>query len=297
MHTRELVFEAIGTSWTIRVKSAVPEKNWTRLERDVRRRIEQFDKTYSRFRSDSVVTQMAANAGTYQLPEDAAPMLGFYDQLYKATAGSVTPLIGQVMSDAGYDAQYSLRPKTLHQPPTWEEVIEYSGSKVVLKQPALLDFGAAGKGYLLDIVGEIFTRAGIEKFFVNAGGDILHRTDGNGALTVGLENPLDTTEVLGFATLHNKSMAASAGSRRKWSNYHHIIDPGSLESPREVLASWVIASDAMIADGVATALFFTAPVMLRRQFEFSYAILHSDMSLEYAKDFPVQIYEAEPCNK
>lgn len=283
-------FEAIGTVWEITVRDILSDNVWTQLLQSVQARIESFDIAYSRFRPDTLVTRMSEAAGSYELPPDAFKMLDFYHKLYTATDGNVTPLIGQVMSDAGYDASYSLQSKPLRKPPNWEDVLEYDAKTLTIKQPALLDFGAAGKGYLVDLVAQIIDQAAVRAYTINAGGDILHR-DTNRSLEVGLENPLDTSEAIGMVRLGNRSFCASAGSRRKWGEFHHIIDPIKLQSPRDILATWVIADETMLADGMATALFFTDAAQLAKQFIFSYALLRDDMSLEHSQDFPARIFE------
>lgn len=292
MEERQLAFEAIGTRWTIGVRSNMDDKSWGALVRALQTRIVQFDKTYSRFRSDSFVSHLSRAAGIYPLPEDAYPLLQFYEQLYRATTGSVTPLIGQTMSDAGYDAAYSLRPKQLHRPPEWDQVLRYDKRHITLHQPALLDFGAAGKGYLVDLVHELLVQAGSVRHSVNAGGDIFYYATDDERLDVGLENPQNPQEAIGVASIHNQSICASSGSRRAWGKYHHIIDPFVLQSPRDVMATWVAADTAMQADGLATALFFTKPVVLQKQFTFSYALLDSDLQLTRSHDFPAVVYEA-----
>ena len=286
----ELTFEAIGTHWYI--TADIDGVRASDVEHAVRERIETFDKTYSRFRPDSLVTKMAQQAGAYELPADAYEMLKFYEQLYASTKGLVTPLIGQVMSDAGYDAGYSFQEKPLLPPPRWEEVITYSRERIALTRPALLDFGAAGKGYLVDIVAGVLDDASARAYVINAGGDIKHKNPDNDPLTVGLENPLNHAEVVGIVELRNQSICASSGSRRKWGQYTHIINPDTLVSPQDVQATWVVAESAMLADGLATALFFADPAKLRKQFDFSFAMLGSDMSLAYPRDFPVTINKA-----
>jgi thiamine biosynthesis lipoprotein ApbE len=134
-----LNFEAIGTEWSIELRTNVDKLD--EIIAAVTARISRFDADYSRFRSDSLVAKMAHAAGTYGLPDDAKPMLDLYHELYKHTQGAMTPLIGQVLVDAGYDAKYSLRSKELHEPPDWEEVLTYDFSSLTLKRPALLDFG------------------------------------------------------------------------------------------------------------------------------------------------------------
>lgn len=294
MQVRHVAFEAIGTHWNIQVESNTSDAKWSGLVKRIRSRIDTFDKSYSRFRADSLVTKMSQVAGTYPLPPDGYMLLDFYRKLYYATEGKVTPLIGQAVADAGYDASYSFRIAPLHQPQSWDAVLDLSHSKLRMKQPALLDFGAAGKGYLVDIVGEILAAAATANYTINAGGDILHHTTQGKRLTVGLENPQDTSEVIGIATITNQSLCASAGSKRKWGKFHHVIDPDTLTSPSTITATWVIADHAMTADGLATALFFTDPAKLHDHFTFSCAVLTEDMTLTYERDFPLTVFEKQP---
>lgn len=288
-----LRFEAIGTKWDIQVLEPIEIAEWRRLRTAIRQRIEAFDKTYSRFRSDSLVSRAARQAGRYELPADGYKLLRFYERLYKATGGKVTPLIGQVMEALGYDASYSFEKKDVRRPPAWEEVLSYDRQGFTLTRPAVLDFGAAGKGYLVDIISELLEQAGVGSYLINAGGDIRHRSASGGLVKVGLENPLDNSEAIGAARLKNQSLCASAGNKRAWDGFNHIIDSVELRSPSEILASWVVAADTMTADGLATALFFAAPGGLQKQFSFSYAVLYKDMSLRSSPDFPAEIFTAE----
>ena len=286
-------FEAIGTRWEIRADYSGDRPGWSRLMDRISKRVASFDQTYSRFRPDSLVARMAKCPGTYRLPPDGYRLLHFYERLYQATGGKITPLIGQVIADAGYDASYSFQAKPLHTPAAWDEVISLTRRNVTLHQPALLDFGAAGKGYLVDLVKDIIEQDGIASFVINAGGDIAHRSATSTPLFIGLENPFDASEAVGIAQLANKSLCASAGSKRQWGGRHHIIDPESLQSPDAIVATWVIAADTLTADGIATALFFCDPAALRLRFSFTYAILHRGMAMTYAPDFPVTVFQAE----
>jgi thiamine biosynthesis lipoprotein len=261
-------FEAIGTRWTI---TATGRVDWPAIHA----RIDEFDRCYSRFRGDSLVARMARRAGRYDLPPDGYRLLQFYEQLYRATDGLVTPLIGQTMVNAGYDAEYSFKSKAPATPPAWDKVISYDQDSITLAQPALLDFGAAGKGYLVDILAALL---GDGDFTIDAGGDIRHSGK---PITVGLENPRDASEAIGIVKLANQSLCASSGNRRAWGGYHHIINPETVESPRDILATWVLADDCLTADGLATALFFVPAAKLQK-FTFGYAVLRDDMSLEQA---------------
>lgn len=105
----EWKFEAIGTVWIVSTAKKLSNK----ITQQITNRIDTFDQTYSRFKVDSLVTRMSHSTGEYTLPEDAEVLLDFYLQLYKLTEGQVTPLIGKTMEQAGYDAEYSFKPKKL----------------------------------------------------------------------------------------------------------------------------------------------------------------------------------------
>lgn len=275
-------FPAIGTKWSISTKLPIATSEWSTIEDAVKDCISSFDKSFSRFREDSWVRNVFAKPGTHQLPQHSYELLQFYEKLYQATEGLITPLIGQAMEAAGYDAQYSLVTKELTTPADWDSVLHFDNNSLTTTQPVLLDFGAAGKGYLIDLIHDLLQKHGLRSYIIDASGDILHRDLENKPITVGLENPLDVSQVIGTIDLGNQSLCASAGSRRKWGSFHHIINPATLQSPREVLATWVTAQDTMTADGIATALFFTPARKLSRAFQFEYAILTSDMSLSHS---------------
>jgi thiamine biosynthesis lipoprotein len=290
----EFAFTAIGTHWLIQFSAAHTESDTTandQLVQSIRDRIELFESNYSRFRGDSFVGQIAQDKGRYELPADAEKMLGLYRKLYDITNGKVTPLIGSVLVDAGYDPEYSLTPKeNIAQAQTWDDVMSYDAPFLTTNKPLQLDFGGLGKGYIVDIVADMFRSAGIYDFSINAGGDIAYSTTKDEKFNVGLEDPSDKTKVIGVAELVNKSIAGSSGNRRAWANYHHIIDPDSVASPTHIAGLWVVADTTLFADGLTTALFFVDPEVLQQQFSFEYTIVYSDRSIKCSDNFPGKFF-------
>jgi len=282
-------FKAIGTSWTIDIPQDV--ENEEGLLCSIKNRIDEFDKTYSRFREDSLVFEMSRKVGTYTLPEDASLMFSFYRELYEITNGKVTPLIGGTLVGAGYDLMYSLKPKeNIQKTKKWDDVIKYNHPKLEIKEPTMLDFGAVGKGYLVELVADVLRGNKISEYMINAGGDIAYRNSQNKPLRVGLENPENSNEVVGVAEVINCSICGSSGNRRVWEKYHHIMDPDTIESPRHILGLWVVAKSTYLADGLATALFFVEPELLLKKYDFEYVILYADHSLKKSEKFPGQLF-------
>lgn len=285
-----ITFDAIGTKWVIDIYTSDSDKDREYIASAIHREVETFDKEYSRFREDSLIKEMSRKSGEYLLTGKGLEVFSLYEKLYRLTGGAFTPLIASVLEDAGYDAGYSLVAKDLHTPPPWDEVVELTETGIKIKIPALLDLGAAGKGALVDIVAELLEKNGIAKYCIDAGGDIFYKNPENLPMRVGLEHPTYLEQVIGVVTLHSGSIAASAGNRRKWGKYHHLMDPLTLKPVESVLASWVIAETAMLADALATAVFFTSPAVLKEHFTFSYLIVFPDYSINKTSDFPAELY-------
>jgi thiamine biosynthesis lipoprotein len=285
----QFTFEAIGTTWQIDVSQDINPDKEEEILSLIQKRIEDFDKVYSRFREDSLVTKMSQHTGTFLLPMDAEPMIALYYDLYKRTDGLFTPLVGNILSDAGYDKEYSLRQKNkLQIAPEWEEVIEYTAPNIKIKKPAILDFGAGGKGYLVDLVAQVLEEQKVLEYCIDAGGDILHK--GKTAIRVGLENPKNTDEVVGVYPLQNKSICGSALNRRVWGEFNHVINPKTLSAVKDIVAVWVVADTAMLADALATCLFFVKANTLADVYKFEYVLIHSDKSIEKSSNFSGEIF-------
>ncbi|MCW2747063.1 MAG: FAD:protein transferase [Nocardioidaceae bacterium] len=279
-------FEAIGTSWQI--DSALRLSDPTREA--VASCIEGFDRTWSRFRADSLVARMATQAGTWVLDADARALLDLYDELYVLTEGAVTPLVGQTLADLGYDADYSLvasaSPARVGE---WSGV-DWAYPMLTLPSPMLLDVGAAGKGCLVDLVAGVLKDQGVTGFTVDASGDLAHR--GGAPLRVALEHPSDPTAAIGIVELQpGKALCASATNRRAWADgLHHVLDGRTGRPTGDILATWVVAEACMVADGLATALFFAEPDHLAARFDFEFVRMHADGRVEWSHDLPGEVF-------
>jgi len=281
-------FEGIGTHWEIEIYTPITPSQLGFLQLVIKQRVEKYDRLYSRFRPDSFVNNALLQKGIVKLPDDFEKLLTIYNELYKLTDGLFTPLIGQVLIDAGYDAHYSLKSKKLHSPPPWEEVADFSFPTANIKKSVAYDFGAAGKGHLIDIVSDLLIENNVPEFCVNAGNDI--RLFSEKPIRIGLENPLNTKEAIGVATISSGSICGSAGNRRTWGKYHHIINPTTLQSPDTIIATWTLAREALVADALSTSLFLVSAKKLIPHFSFEYLILFADNTFEKSPLFPAEIF-------
>lgn len=281
-----LTFEALGTSWRIDSDQVLDPITACRIHA----RVESFDRTYSRFRSDSLVAEVARHAGVHRFPDDAVALFGLYRQLYECTQGAVTPLVGAALEHLGYGVGYRLeRLAGQVDVPDWDDVMSINGAVVTTREPVLLDVGAAGKGLLVDLIAALLDEAGVGDYVIDASGDLIHR--GTTAERVGLESFEDPGQVIGVASVTNEALCASSTSRRRWgAGLHHIVDPSTGEPTDGVLATWGVHTSCAVADGLATALFLVEPPLLAQAFDFSYVRIHRTRGLDYSTNFDGQLF-------
>lgn len=285
-------FDAIGTQWEIDTTEPLPSALRTQLAK----RIEAFDQVYSRFRPDSLVSQVASASagGCFVFPPDCVPLFQLYDQLHRLTGGAVDPLVGRRLEQLGYDRHYSLQPAPGWQaaPPdqvSWSLDIEHQDCLLFTRRPLVLDVGAAGKGHLIDQIAILLRAANVRAATIDAGGDIRHF--GSVPVRVGLEHPLHPDRVIGVVELHNEAICASATTRRAWGpGLHHVLDARRGQPTADVLATWVVASDALTADALATALFFVPAAVLQASFSFAAVRMLANHTVEATAHFPGELF-------
>lgn len=283
-------FTAIGTEWEIRTKHPVPEDVLT----EITALCEDFDRVWSRFRRDSLVTKIAhtAGGGRFEVPARDLGLLDLYDRLVVATSGAIDPLVGRDLELLGYDAGYSLIPDRAgladRVPDSWLRDVHRRGTQLITDRPVVVDVGAAGKGHLVDLIAQALHDANVDSFLVNGSGDLRHA--GAEPVAVGLEHPKRTGRVIGTVPLRDAALCASATNRRAWGQgLHHVLDGRTGRPVSDVVATWTIAADTASADGLATALFVAEPAQLAG-FAFSWVRMLADGRVQWSNDFPGELF-------
>jgi thiamine biosynthesis lipoprotein len=280
---RRWSFEAIGTQWQIDA-----ERDLTADEQGtVTELIDRYDATWSRFRDDAAITALR-DGGTALLPVDQAePLLDLYRRLARLTDDAVSPLVGASLEHLGYDRGYSFLAAGGHRSAPRMSELRWEPPELTAPSGTVLDVGAAGKGQVAGLVADLLSGLGLGIFTVDAGGDIVRRGP---TIRVGLEHPADPTRVVGIAELAGASIAASAINRRWWGEgLHHVIDGRTGAPITSLWATWVIAADPMVADGVATALFFVPPDVVEAEFDIDWVTL-GPAGLAASSSWPGEIY-------
>ena len=294
---------ALGTG--IIISSSVPISQ--RVQKRIRDFIEEYESVLSRFREDSLVSRMARaeHGGEFEFPTWAGPLFALYSEFYAATHGAFDACIGADLLALGYNNSVRFIPQSTVStgknensssdswsnyrralPITWADISQGGGSTTLcINQPVQLDFGAAGKGYFVDLVTQIIKEelsgdspadsdspADFD-FLVNAGGDMrVCFSKENSQIKVALENPFDTAQAVGVASIASGALCASSNARRRWkvkdaSGFEsnliatHLINALDGIPACDLCASWAYIPaktcdfPTAYADALATALF------------------------------------------
>jgi thiamine biosynthesis lipoprotein len=248
-------FDAIGTHWWLeRLDGEVSFPDSAKREMD--RYTRQFDQYYSRFRNDSLVAELARTGRLKNPPAEMLDMLEYAKQMLYVTECALDPLVGNDLQTLGYghiDAKKAGRVKKY----PFLEAVTWNEDVVRVPKGTILEFGGFGKGWLIDAYVKILRKHGVQQFIVNGGGDLFCQS--KKTVEFELQNPYDPTLKVGEAGITTGALAASSVVIRAWEHdgvrYHHIIDPETaLPSDSGVVATFVVAETALLADTLATAL-------------------------------------------
>lgn len=138
---------------------------------------------------------------------------------------------------------------------------EAAGTVYLSQEGMSIDLGGIAKGYITDRIAAILEANGIDFGLVNAGGDIRFlgpKTDGT-PWRVGIKNPDEPSEYFAIVEAQGGSIVTSGDYERYFveggKRYHHIINPATGLPASEVRSVTVIATDALLADLLSTAVF------------------------------------------
>lgn len=155
--------------------------------------------------------------------------------------------------------------------PTYEELKIASSydKEIILKDDNLIynnhvniDLGAVAKGYTTKVVANYLESKGLNKYLINAGGNVVVGDYYNnvGEYKIGIQDP-KTNGIFKVIKGNNISVVTSGSYERYYEYngkiYSHIINPKTLYPVDEFLSVTVICDDSALADVLSTYLFLT----------------------------------------
>lgn len=132
-----------------------------------------------------------------------------------------------------------------------------------------VDLGGIGKGAVVDLIADHLASRGVERFLVEAGGDLLVAglKPGERRWRIWLQHPRRDDAALAILEVGQageRRAVVTSGDYERYREvdgvrYHHILDPRSGWPARASVSVTVISRRAAVADALATGLFVAGP--------------------------------------
>jgi FAD:protein FMN transferase len=233
------VFPAMGTQCQI-VFRAPSQKQAAAFREAAICWVEDFERKYSRFKPDSMISVINREAGVRSVETDAEldSMLSLCDWYHWSTGGVFDPTAMPLIKLWDYHAERPVVPSD----DEIEKAREFVGWSKVEKKPGgvflphagmSIDLGGIGKEYAVDRVLEMSAGWGVRDIMVDFGRDIRVKGESphRGGWRVGLEHPDDPGRCWGGVLVNERAVATSGDYLRGFEvdgrRYGHIIDPRS----------------------------------------------------------------------
>lgn len=256
--------------------------------------ITSFEQRFSRFLLGSEVNQFReAISGTYDISDQLAVLLTQADKLRRLTENMYDPAIGGLLEHAGYNTTYRLTPDqevSTFRLPVWS----LEGTRLTLDGPAVFDLGGIGKGYCIDMAGSVLERLGYQYFLVEGGGDMYGTTKRDGSpYRIALEWPGRPDTAFGVAELHHQGVAVSDSFKRRWQDWHHIIDPHEKKPITTIIGATALAHSAFAADSMTSGLFLSLVKqyeILSQEFGAEFVVFKENSTIQKSPGWPGELF-------
>jgi thiamine biosynthesis lipoprotein len=241
------------------------------LARRVEAEATRIEAKFSRFRTDSVLSRITAEAGHAWVPIDAetAALVQAALDLAGLTGGRFDPTVGvlakvwdfrkgRVPSEAELVALLPLVNAA--------SVLLRPGGIFLQREGMELDLGGVGKEYAVDAVSALLEEAGVASSIVNFAGDVRtqgRRSDGR-PWSIGVQDPRDRLRCRFAIRARARAGIATSGDYERYFEqdgvrYHHLLDATTGRPARGLVSATVIAATASAAGRLATAAFLLGP--------------------------------------
>jgi len=300
---KKISFEGVGTRWKITVEDEAREVFKTRLEKKIKRTVENFEKRFSRFLEKSEVGKINNDSDKdgreereYRVSDDFLEMVKIGERLFDLTEGRFSLGVTRFLEKMGYggrgnkgvvvDVGGNKRDK--------EKQIFERGGKLVVRKGAKIDIGSVGKGFLIDKLAKILEDFGMIYFLIDGGGDLYGTSKSDRfSWQVALEHPEKENRAIGTVKIKNGALAGSGSGKRKFGKAHHLLEAINGLLVDEVLGVFVESKTAFVADAVATAIFVSNKDCWERigaEMKAEWLVLKKDLSLVKSKRFKGEVF-------
>ena len=264
-------FALMGGAAIVRFIDDRGQRRAERLARAAENEAFRIERKFSRFREESIVSEIARNAGRtpVAVDDETVALVEAALDLARLTGGRFDPTVG-VLGHAwnfreprvpGDDEIAALLPLVDH------GAVSVREGTVFLRRPGMeLDLGGVGKEYAVDRVAELLCAHGVTSALLNFAGDVRTiggRGDGR-PWSIGVADPRAPGQCRFAVRLIGGAGVATSGDYERCfvkdgARYHHLLDATTGRPARGVMSATVVAASAFLAGRLATAAFLLGP--------------------------------------
>ena len=267
-------FTAMGGPCEFQIGAATDGQARTAFEA-AEREVRRIEAKYSRYRPDSVVSRLNAQAGGQGLAcdDETLHLLEVAHRLHEDSGGLFDATSGVLRRAWRFDGSREAPDEASLAPLLalvgWAGV-QRQGRSVRLAHAGMeLDFGGFGKEYAVDRVAALWQQAGVAHGLVNLAGDIRvwgGRPDGQ-PWQLGIQHPRQPGTLLASLPLRAGALATSGDYERYFIDaagrrHCHILHPATGRPAYNWQSVSVVAPLALMAGGLSTASMLMGPEAL-----------------------------------
>lgn len=223
---------------------------------------------FTRFSQSSEVGILNnSNGKATSVSKELFELVEFGLKLGKKTDWIFDITVADILEAYGYDQNYSfekledpnlqdlIRQLIVNRPKPQDIILDKKNLIIKLSPNQKIDLGAYAKGYAIRLARDKLLQLGVDKFLINAGGDVYAHGK---VWEVKLFDPVKTLKTGKFETvksirLRNEAVACSGPWARKIKFFHHLVNPKTgLPTRHKAQIAFVRHSDPMYADALAT---------------------------------------------
>ena len=261
--------------------------------------INDFDNKYSRFDNNSLVCKINQERVLINIDIETMDIITQIIWFIKISDGYFDPFVWWDLERLGYDKDYSFKPKSNKS----EYISNITKSKIKIKWNNIyiswnqkIDFGGIWKWYLIDKIGNFLENEEVKSYIINGWWDIYINDMDSKLGKIGIQNPLNTNEVVWYINTNHGAIASSGWIYRNWWIWlHHLINPKSHEPANDAKKSIHIYSHDIILADVASTTLFVIPIekidIYAKRFGVEFMVIYEDMTANMSKGFPFLWYE------
>lgn len=237
MDVHAIPFEAMASRCELRL-ALPPGADGAALAQVAIDEVRRIERTFSRYRADSIIARINAAAGGDAVAcDDETNALLDYAGVLHASSGGLFDITSGVLRRAWDFGRPVLPVKAaldaLLPLVGWRHVERANGAIRLAQAGMEIDFGGFGKEYAADRAAALLQAAGVRHGYVNLGGDLRiigPQPDGT-AWSIGVQDPRDAAGLAAAIPIASGALATSGDYERfidvAGTRYCHVLDPRS----------------------------------------------------------------------